>query len=213
MKEKFREMKLNYILSSLIEIAGGVVLFIWPGLSLRVACRLLGAILVIMGLVHLIRFCRAKQGTLLKTLEMILAVVLAAVGILICLNPDFVISLVPVIMGVILVLHGLYDLRQMFSMGKARYRFWWVAFLLAVLTMGGGAILIWNPFESVELAIKVIGAFMVYDGISDLWIVTETRRAQKDFAMALELKEMKEIAAQQKEGEALAAEETEKTEE
>lgn len=213
MKEKLREMKLNYILSSMIEIVGGVILFIWPGLSLQVACRLLGAILAVMGLVHLIRFFRAKQGTLIKTLEMILAVVFAAVGILICLNPAFVISLVPIIMGVILVLHGLYDLRQVFSMGKAKYRYWWIAFLLGILTAGGGAVLIWNPFETVEFAIKVIGAFMVYDGISDLWIVTETRRAQKDFAMALELKEMKEAAVQQKEEEAPAAEESENTEE
>ena len=226
MKEKWKELKLNYILSSLIEIAGGVVLFIWPGLSLRVACRLLGAVLMIMGLVHLIRFLRAKQGTVIKTVEMVLAVVFAAVGVLICLNPAFVVSIVPIIMGVILIVHGLYDLRQMFYMGKAKYRYWWVAFLLAMLTVGGGAVLIWNPFETMEFAIKVIGIFMVYDGISDLWIVTETRRAQKDYAMALELKEVKDAAeeykaaaddrkaeAMLKEEEKLLAEEVQKAEE
>lgn len=190
MKEKIKEIKLNYILSSLLEIAGGVVLFIWPDLSLQVVCRLVGAILIIMGLVHLVRFWGAKQGTLMRSLEMLLAIVFAAVGVLIFLNPEFVVSLVPLIMGVILVLHGLYDLRQVLQMGKAKYHYWWIALILAVLTAAGGVVLVWNPFGTVSLAIKVIGGLLVYDGISDLWIVTETRRAQKDFAMALELREL-----------------------
>ena len=48
MKNFVQELKLNFILTALFCILCGAVLFVWPDMSARIACMVLGAILVLM---------------------------------------------------------------------------------------------------------------------------------------------------------------------
>lgn len=56
MKDFMQELKLNFILTALFCIVCGVVLFVWPDVSARIVCMVLGAILVLMGAVYLVSF-------------------------------------------------------------------------------------------------------------------------------------------------------------
>lgn len=185
MKDWLKELKFHFALYAVLCIAGGVILFLWPDLSVRIACMMLGIILVLMGVVHLMNHFRAPAGTLIRQAELAFAIVFAAVGIWIVLKPDFLAGLIPVIMGILLILHGGNDLRQAIILGKAKYAYWWLALLLAILTVAAGCVLIWNPFAATSLAVKVIGAFLVYDGASDLWIMSAARRVAKNVEKAM----------------------------
>ena len=180
MMEWLKELKCHFALHGALCVACGVILFLWPALSVRIACMLLGIVLVLMGGVHLVNYFGAPAGTLIRQAELAVAVIFAAVGIWIVLQPDFLAGLIPVITGILLILHGGNDLRQAVCLGKARYTYWWLALLLAILTVAAGCVLIWNPFRAASLAVKVIGAFLVYDGVSDLWIMSAVRRVTKD---------------------------------
>ena len=102
------------------------------------------------------------------------------------LKPEFVIRLIPVIVGIIIILHGIYDLQQAVYLCRAKYSFWWLALLFAVLTVAFGGVLIWNPFEAMNIAVKFIGVFLVFDGVSDLWIFSRARRVTKIIRDAVE---------------------------
>ena len=170
MKNFVQELKLNFILTVLFCILCGAVLFVWPDMSARIACMVLGAILVLMGIIYFVSFLSTPSGTFIKQVHLVLTIVFVVIGVWILLKPDFVIGLIPVIVGIILVLHGFYDLQQAVFLGRAKYGFWWLALLLAGLTIVLGGILLWNPFEAMSIAIKFIGIFLVFDGVSDLWI-------------------------------------------
>ena len=90
------------------------------------------------------------------------------------------------IVGIILVLHGFYDLQQAVFLGRAKYGFWWLALLFAGLTIVLGGILLWNPFEAMSIAIKFIGVFLVFDGVSDLWIFSRARRITRQIRETVE---------------------------
>ena len=109
-----------------------------------------------------------------------------AIGVWILLKPEFVIRLIPVIVGIIIILHGIYDLQQAVYLCRAKYSFWWLALLFAVLTVAFGGVLIWNPFEAMNIAVKFIGVFLVFDGVSDLWIFSRARRVTKIIRDAVE---------------------------
>ena len=51
---------------------------------------------------------------------------------------------------------------------------------------GGLPVLIWNPFEAMNIAVKFIGVFLVFDGVSDLWIFSRARRVTKIIRDAVE---------------------------
>ena len=90
------------------------------------------------------------------------------------------------IVGIIIILHGIYDLQQAVYLCRAKYSFWWLALLFAVLTVAFGGVLIWNPFEAMNIAVKFIGVFLVFDGVSDLWIFSRARRVTKIIRDAVE---------------------------
>ena len=71
-------------------------------------------------------------------------------------------------------------------MGRAKYGFWWLALLFAGLTIVLGGILLWNPFEAMSIAIKFIGVFLVFDGVSDLWIFSRARRITRQIRETVE---------------------------
>ena len=176
MKDFMQELKLNFILTALFCIVCGVVLFVWPDVSARIVCMVLGAILVLMGAVYLVSFFSSPAGSFMKQIHLLLTICFVAIGVWILLKPEFVIRLIPVIVGIIIILHGIYDLQQAVYLCRAKYSFWWLALLFAVLTVAFGGVLIWNPFEAMNIAVKFIGVFLVFDGVSDLWIFSRARR-------------------------------------
>ena len=186
MKNFVQELKLNFILTALFCILCGAVLFVWPYMSARIACMVLGAILVLMGIIYFVSFLSTPSGTFIKQVHLVLTIVFVVIGVWILLKPDFVIGLIPVIVGIILVLHGFYDLQQAVFLGRAKYGFWWLVLLLAGLTIVLGGILLWNPFEAMSIAIKFIGVFLVFDGVSDLWIFSRARRITRQIRETVE---------------------------
>nr|WP_308628180.1 DUF308 domain-containing protein [uncultured Eisenbergiella sp.] len=175
----------SVVFSALFCILSGIVLFVWPDMSARIVCMVLGAILVLMGVIYLVSFFSAPPGTFMKQIHLALTIVFVVIGVWILLKPDFVISLIPVIVGIILILHGLYDLQQAVYLGRSKYRFWWLALVFAGLTIALGGVLLWNPFEAMSVAIKVIGIFLVFDGLSDLWIFSMARRITRQIREAV----------------------------
>ena len=167
MKDFMQELKLNFILTALFCIVCGVVLFVWPDVSARIVCMVLGAILVLMGAVYLVSFFSSPAGSFMKQIHLLLTICFVAIGVWILLKPEFVIRLIPVIVGIIIILHGIYDLQQAVYLCRAKYSFWWLALLFAVLTVAFGGVL-------------------VFDGVSDLWIFSRARRVTKIIRDAVE---------------------------
>ena len=60
------------------------------------------------------------------------------------------------------------------------YDRWWIALLFGAFTVVLGVILVRNPFKVVNTVVRVIGAFLVYDGLSDAWIISRIFKTRKD---------------------------------
>ena len=103
--------------------------------------------------------------------------------------------MIPILVGIIIVIHGINNLQQTVSLCRSRYDKWWVALLLALITIGFGVLLIFNPFVAVDTLIRFIGLFLIYDGASDIWIMSRVsknvREARQDMeALTVDGKEI-----------------------
>ncbi len=63
---------------------------------------------------------------------------------------------------------GLGNLWQAISLVRFKSRAWWVSLLIALVTAGLGAFLFFNPTNAKEIAITLIGAFLIVDGTTNL---------------------------------------------
>jgi uncharacterized membrane protein HdeD (DUF308 family) len=195
MQTFLKKIKANVVISSLLCAALGVVLLVYPGDSMRLVGIAVGVVLILTGIVKVFDFLINRDGTLYLQLNLIFGIVLAVVGVWIITQPEKVMSIIPIIIGIIITIHGISKLRQAIELCQDHYEKWWVALLLGILTAGLGILLIFRPFEALETVVQVIGAFLIYDGFSNLWIasrVYKTTKQAKQEAEALDV-EAKEL--------------------
>lgn len=174
-----KKLKTNVVISAVLCILLGIVLVVWPDLSMQIVCTAIGAVLLIGGGIRLAVYFTMRDGSLYAQLNLIMGIILAVVGIWILLQPDKVLAIIPIIVGIVIVLHGVNNLQQTMTLYKEKYEKWWVALILGILTVGFGVLLICRPFEALETAVMLIGIFLIYDGISDIWIVSRIYRVAK----------------------------------
>ena len=153
MERILKRIKANVIVSAFICIALGVILVAWPGLSVKVVCMAIGAVLVINGISRLLNFIFGRDGSVFSQMNLV--------------------------MGIIIVIHGINNLQQSVSLCQSQYDKWWVALLLGIITIGFGVLLVFNPFAAVDTLIRFIGLFLIYDGASDIWIMSRVSRNVK----------------------------------
>lgn len=175
-----KNLKANYTLSAVICVIIGAVLIIWPGTSTKVVCMMLGGMMLIYGIIQIILYFIARERTIYLQGMLLLGIVLSVVGAWILLRPESIIAIVPVIVGIIIVVHGLHNAAQSIDLKKMGYEKWWVAFLFSILTIILGGVLVYNPFSVVNTVVRVIGAFLIYDGLSDMWILSRVFKTKKN---------------------------------
>lgn len=175
-----KSLKVNYSLSAVICVILGIVLLVWPGQSTQVVCMVLGIVLGGFGLIQIILYLATKEKTMVSHSMMMLGVVLAVIGGWIVLKPETIIKAIPMIVGILIVIHGLHNAVQAIDLKKMQYDNWWVALLLSLLTVALGVVLICNPFTIVDTVVRIIGAFLVYDGLSDMWILSRVFKTKKN---------------------------------
>ncbi len=197
-KSKYRRIKGSWLVSSLLCILIGIVFAIWPEMVANAANYILGGIILIVGIVYLAISFWSKQRNFLTGFGMIFSVILIVIGIFMLLKPEFVLSLFPMIVGGIILIHGIIDLKRSIELASLKYKLWWIALIIAVATIGLGVLLVFNPFSAVTLAFRIIGVILIVDGVSDFWIGFQVKRAMPNEEILAAKTEIIEVSAKEK---------------
>ena len=180
MKSIIQDMKHNYFINEVIMVILGIVLVIWPHILGVMLCYLLGGALIVMGVFQLISFLRGERLGFYNKFVMMMGIVLVLLGIWICAQPRIVLSIIPVVVGIIVLIHGLMDIQYTLDIKKAGSEKWWIALIAAALTLIVGLLLVLNPFTAYEITMVLLGVAMLYDGGSDLALLLFSYLAQRD---------------------------------
>lgn len=172
MRNFFQKIKLNATLSAVVCILLGVVLVIWPRVVGRVFCYVVGAALLICGVVYVVSYFRRRETPSLFQADLLLGLVLCVLGVWIILRPDMVISLIPVLFGVLLLIHGIVNIQQSLNLKRLGYGRWQAGLAVAIVTLLFGAALLFRPLMAADAAIILLGVGLIFDGGSDLWLMS-----------------------------------------
>lgn len=115
MKELFKKLRIAAYLSAVLTIALGGVLIAWPMEVTGLICRILGALLVVMGAVYIFGYVMEGRGILTITGGLLFLLL----GVWIFITPESIATLVPIVIGVVLLVHSLRDF-QMASEGEEK---------------------------------------------------------------------------------------------
>lgn len=180
MKDFIKGLKVNYTASAAACVVLGLVLLIWPGTTTQIVCMMLGTVLLIYGVVQIMLYMISRERSIISQGMMLLGIVVAVIGVWILVRPEMIIMAVPVIVGILIAIHGIHNISQAITLKQEGYENWWVACLLGVLATVLGAVLVYNPFTVMNTIVRLIGIFLIYDGLSDMWIISRVFKVKRE---------------------------------
>ena len=145
----------------------GIVICIWPGTILLTLCRVAGLAILIFGIYRLIICLKGdhNQGGFL-----LLGIVLCALGIWILSSPGSFLKLIPIVIGLVLIYHGVKECYTCIQIKRRHDSKWWVGLVVGILAIVFGIFLIRGAFLALEIGMIILGIALIYMGVSGLWV-------------------------------------------
>lgn len=178
MKDFLRRIKADYLLSSLLCILLGVVFIVWKDSVIDVMGSMFAILLIAIGAVYLGSFF---LNLVTNGLSVLMGIIILAIGIWFLIQPAVIVSLIPIVIGVVLLFHGMRALKETMDAKKFGYQPWGVNMVLALVSIVFGIICIFDAFGVMEKAIIVVGIILVFNGLSNIWIALTVSHAAKEF--------------------------------
>ena len=166
--------KISYITISALILLFGAALIVFPGISVSVVGVVIGIAMVAFGVVKLIGYFSRDLFRLAFQFDLALGLLLIALGILVLLRPEQLMSFLCVIIGVSILADGLFKIQIAMDAKKFGIRQWRLILILAILAGAvGGAMLFW-PDSGARVLMVLMGISLLAEGILNLCVALYT---------------------------------------
>lgn len=155
-------MKTDFMKSSicraLISLALGLILLIWPAFVAGSLVRIIGAIILIVGAMSIVRFFRDKDNMVLVG-----GIIEALAGLFLLFWPSAVLKIVFAVLALVIVV---FAVDHIIRLAKANRR--WPLYILPVAMIVMGVVIFFQPVDAAKLVVILFGVALVAYSISEL---------------------------------------------
>lgn len=169
---------ISYVLGALWLVLG-LIFAIWPSVTSHVLWFIVAMLLFVSGTITFFMGLNrmAKQSAYPYSIE--LSAVLIAIGGWIFMDRNTFLTLIPILCGVLLFIHGLVDALKAWKLSLRRQAYWWSALVVGGILLILGMVLFFNPFKEAVSLLRYIGISLIFNGLADLWLSFCLSRAGK----------------------------------
>jgi uncharacterized membrane protein HdeD (DUF308 family) len=174
--EKLKSIRLHITASAVACVALGVVFLIWPAQVTNVITFVVGALLIAFGAIQVITKIVNDEH---RSSGLLVGLLIVVIGIFIIVNSKLAVSLIPMVIGVVLVVSGIQELSLAITAKNVDASKWGWMVAGAVLTILFGILCICVAFNIVTIAMRLLGLFLIYDGVSSMLMVHHVNVAER----------------------------------
>ncbi|MCI8568892.1 MAG: hypothetical protein HFJ11_02795 [Bacilli bacterium] len=156
------------ILGSIGLIVLGTLLVFQSEATIISISYIIGGILVAIGALAILRFIRNSKEKVKRDLDIVYGIVTIILGIIVIRSPHAIASIIPFIIGFIIIINSATKLQYSFELKKNNNDLWKSTMILAFITTICGLILILNPFKGAEFITKIVGILILIYSILDI---------------------------------------------
>ena len=184
MREFLSRIKADFLLSSVICIALGIVFIIWRASVLEVVANILAVVLIIVGAIYV---CSFFMRIITNGLSVAMGLIVLAVGIWFMIQPRIVVELIPIVIGLVLIFHSIRSIIEAIDARKYGYGAWNVGLIVSVISLVFGILCVTNAFNIMKTATVVVGIILIFNGVSNIWITSRATKAESMYNKQQEL--------------------------
>lgn len=185
-----KDMKWQSVIYSVLYIAIGIVLLLFPKTTATTVCYVAGGAAIAAGLiiVCIYLFRDAKKNAYRN--DFVCGLLAVLIGIFIICRVELVLGLIPFILGIAVMVSGFIKLQSCIDVRRMGYGNGLTLFLLALVNVVLGIILIIDPFGTTFVLFVIIGIGLIFSGLSDLFATIYLSHKVKDFLNGTNLTDM-----------------------
>ena len=166
--------KIGYIVLSVLYCVLGILLFAMPDLSLTAIGIILGIGMIVFGIVKIIGYFSKDLFRLAFQYDLAFGGLLIALGIIVLVNPEHLLSFFCIVIGIAVLCDGLFKIQIAIDSKPFGIRTWWLILLFAVITVAAGVLLIIRPAQAARMLTVFLGISVFADGILNLIVAVFT---------------------------------------
>ena len=175
-----RAAKTGYVVMSIVFCVVGVLFIALPARSAVMIGRVLGAAMAAFGAVKLVGYFSRDLYRLAFQYDLEFGILLIALGVIVLLRTNGVMDFICIAAGVSILAAGLFKIQIAIDARRFGIRDWWLILLLAVVTGGVGLLLVFRPWESVQVLTVLLGAALLAEGVLNLCVALSTVKIVKN---------------------------------
>ncbi|MBO4299548.1 MAG: DUF308 domain-containing protein [Clostridia bacterium] len=153
----------NNILSLVIIGLLGLFLIFWPNASMTNACKLAGVALLLVAAAGVYTWLKTKSTKPSELARLAGSAAAAIIGLWILFNTKGFETIIPVILGLVMIVYGAIELYKAFKGGRNP-----ISMALAAGAIVLGLIVAFNPLGATKAAIICAGIALVYTAVTGI---------------------------------------------
>lgn len=162
-----KELKWEAILTGVLYILLGIVALVIPETMQKTLGYLIGIVLIVAGLVSIICYLLRDARENYYHNEFVFGLVGIVVGAAVLYKVEVIISLIPFILGILVLFSGCSKLQDAIDLRRLGYGSWAGMLIVAIVNIILGIVLICNPFKAAVVLFRVLGIGLILSGVSD----------------------------------------------
>ena len=176
-----KRIKWSAMFKGILYILLGIVALVVPETMEKTLGYLLGIVLIIAGGVSMIGYLLRDARENYYRNDFVLGLVGIVVGIIVLLRVEIIISLIPLLLGIMVIISGCEKFQDVIDMKRMNSGNWIVMLVLALINLILGLVLIFNPFRAATLMFRMLGIGLIFSGITDCMTVIYFAGKIKDY--------------------------------
>ncbi len=149
-------------------IVMGLVMIIFPQFTLEMLCYLIAAVLGVLGIFNLVIYFTRDILKDVYRYDFVTGLMMILIAIIFVWRSEMMITLIPIIMGVIVFWNGVTKLQRSIDLLRIGYSGWIFVLILALMSIAVGVFIILQPDFVAEAVMVIIGISLVFGGVSDI---------------------------------------------
>ena len=166
--ELIKKAKWGYLFLSALYIVLGIILIIYPAQTINVICKIIGVTAVAAGIYTTVRFFLRSATTFTATAGLITGIICLVCGILLISNPDFIKSIFPFVIGIMIIIDSAFKLMTSFEIKNTTREGWLGVLVLSVIGLVFGFIIVFNAGATADFIVRIIGVSLIVEAIENL---------------------------------------------
>jgi uncharacterized membrane protein HdeD (DUF308 family) len=173
----------SIIASSILTLVVGIMLAIYPGDTLSIITKIIGAFLMVFGVVQIINYFKNAKEDRVGSASFAFGIILFAVGLYIFINDASLTKFVTTIIGILICIKSVYKIQLAISL-KDYSNSWKYNLVSGLIVLSIGLIVIFYPYATAATILRVIGIALivasVYEIIESVVVIKKIDTTVKD---------------------------------